>query len=75
MQPLSTVESPAFRKLMNSVCAIQLPDSKSFTQHLDKVYNMVVSKIKQTLEVVDTVLTTVDVWTAHHSSYLGMTVH
>ena len=60
---------------MNSVCAIQLPDSKSFTQHLDKVYDILVSKIKQTLEAVDTVSTIVDVWTAHHRSYLRMTVH
>ena len=32
------------------------------------------SKIKQILEKIDVVCTTVDVWTAHHS-YLGMTVH
>ena len=35
MQPLSPVESPAFRKLMNSICTTQLPDRKSFTQHFD----------------------------------------
>ena len=75
MQPLSTVESPDFQKLMNSICTIQLPDRKSFTQHLDKEYDSMVSKVKQALEAVDTVLTTVDVWTAHHRSYLGMTVH
>ena len=61
MQPLSTVESPAFQKLMNSICTTQLPDRKSFTQHLDKVYDSMVSKVKQTLEAVDTVSTTVDV--------------
>ena len=75
MQPLSTVESPAFRKHMNSICTTQLPDRKSFTQHLDKVYDSMVSKVKQTLKAVDTVSTTVDVWMAHHRSYLGMTVH
>lgn len=75
MQPLTTVESPAFRKLMNSICTTQLPDRKSFTQHLDKVYDLMVSKVKQTLEAVNTVSTTVDVWTAHHRSYLGMTAH
>ena len=32
-------------------------------------------KIKETLEGVDNVSTTADVWTAHHRSYLGMTVH
>ena len=75
MQPLSTVKSPTFQKLINSICTTQLPDRKSFTQHLDKVFDTMVSKVKQTLEAVDTVLTTADVWTAHHRSYLGMNVH
>ena len=33
------------------------------------------SKIKQILENIDVVCTTVDAWTAHHRSYLGMTAH
>ena len=75
MQPLSTVESPAFRKLISNICATQIPDRKSFIQHIDKVYDSMLSKIKQILEKIDVVCTTVDVWTAHHRSYLGMTVH
>jgi len=75
MQPLTTVESPAFRKLIGSVCSYQLPDRKSFTQHLDKLYDSMVKKVKEALEVIDGVSTTADVWTAHHRSYLGMTVH
>ena len=75
MQPLSTVESPAFRKLINNICTTQIPDRKSFTEHLDKVYDSMLGKVKQVLEVVDVVCTTVDVWTAHHRSYLGMTAH
>ena len=75
MQPLSTVESPAFRKLIGSICPTQLPDRKSFTVYLDTVYDSMVSKVKETLEAVDIVSTTVDVWTAHHRSYLGMTAH
>ena len=73
MQPLSTVESPSFRKLINNICSTQIPDRKSFTLHLDKVYDLMLSKIKQILEKLDVVCTTVDVWTAHHRSYLGMT--
>ena len=75
MQPLTTVESPAFRKLMASVCPYQLPDRKSFTQYLDKLYDIMVKKVKELLETVDGVSTTADVWTAHHRNYLGMTVH
>jgi len=75
MRPLSTVESPAFRKLINSVCPTQLPDRKSFTAYLDTVYDPMVDKVKKTLQKVDIVSTTVDVWTAHHRSFLDMTVH
>lgn len=75
MQPLSTVESPAFRRLIDNICTTQIPDRKSFTLHLDEVYESMLSKIKQMLEKIDIVCTTVDAWTAHHRSYLGMTVH
>ena len=34
-----------------------------------------VKKVKEALEGVDGVSTTVDEWTANHRSYLGMTVH
>ena len=75
MQPLSTVDSLAFRKLIGSICPYQVPDRKSFTQHLEKLYDLMVKKVKETLEAVDGVSTTADVWTANHRSYLGMTVH
>ena len=74
MRPLSTVESPAFRKLLGSICSTQLPNRKAFTAYLDTVYYSMVSKVKKTLETVDIVFTT-DIWTAHHRSFMGMTVH
>ena len=61
VQPLSTVESPAFRKLIGSICPYQLPDRKSLTQHLDKLYDLMVKKVKEVLEAVDGVSTTADV--------------
>ena len=75
LQPLTTVASPAFCKLIGSVCPYQLPDRKSFTQLLKKIYDMMVKKVKEVLEAVNGVSTTADVWTVHHRSYLGMTVH
>ena len=74
MQPLLTVESPVFCKLISNINFVP-PKFQSFTLHLDKVYDLILSKIKQMLEKIDVVCTTVDVWTAHHRSYLGMTVH
>ena len=75
MQPLSTVESPAFRKLIASICPYQLPDQKSFTQRLEKLYDLMIKKVKEALEAVYGVSTIAGVWTANHRSYLGLTVH
>jgi len=72
MQPLSTVESS---RLVGSICPYQLPDQKSFTQHLDNLYDIVGRKVKEVLELVDGISTTADIWTAHRCSYLGMTIH
>ena len=57
-QPLSTVESPASKKLLGSIFLIQLPSRKFFTVYLDTIYDSMVSKVKKTLETVDMVLTT-----------------
>jgi len=73
--PLSTVESPAFRKLISGISSAQVPDRKSFTQHLDKAYDEMERKVKESLENIDSASTTADVWTAHNRSYFGMTVH
>ena len=62
MQP--TMESPAFRKLLGSICPTHLLDRKSFTVYLDTVNNAMASKVKQTPETIDIVSTAVDVWTA-----------
>ena len=72
MQPLSTVESPAFQKLIGSICPYQLTDRKSFAQNLNKLYDSMVRKVKEALKGVST---TADVWSSNHRSYLGMTVH
>ena len=64
-----------FGNLIGSICPYQLPDWKSFTQHLEKLYDLMVKKVKEALEAVDGVSATADVWTANHQSYFGMTVH
>ena len=60
---------------MNSIHTTQLPEIKSSTQRLDKVYDLMASAIKQTLRAVDTVSTTVDIWMSHYRSYLMMIVN
>jgi len=77
MLPLSTVESPAFKRLIDQIspCPVQLPNRKTLSLHLEQAYKSMIKKIKETLEGVDKVSTTADVWTSHQRSYLGMTVH
>ena len=77
MLPISTVESPAFSKLVYGVSSsnLQLPSRRSMTVFLDKAYDLMIATVKGTLETVESVCTTADVWTANRRSYMGMTVH
>ena len=77
MMPLSTVESPAFRKLISSFSSgeVSMPDRKSFTSHLDKIFASMEQMVKNILDTTTFVCTTADVWTAHNRSFFGMTVH
>ena len=77
MLPLTRVESPAFKKLVDELSPhpVQLPDRKTLSSHLEQSHELMMKKIKEILEGVDKVSTTADVWMAHHRSYLGMTVH
>ena len=77
MLPLTTVESPAFKKLIDSFSLhpVQLPDRKTISSHMEQAYESMMKKIKENLAEVEKVSTTADVWTAHHKSYLGMMVH
>ena len=45
--PLSTVELPAFRRLIRGISSAQVPDRKSFTQHLDKGYDEMEKKLSK----------------------------
>ena len=69
---LWTLET-AFRVLIGGISSAQVPDGKSFTLHLDKVFEGIEQRGKGALEVTDVVSTTADIWTGHNRSYLGMT--
>ena len=75
MLPLSTADSPAFRKLIGGVYSTQVPGRKALTLHLDKVFVSMEPKLKAILEKVDFVCTTADVWKACNRGFFGMTLH
>ncbi|XDV11624.1 hypothetical protein PO909_000513 [Leuciscus waleckii] len=78
MQPVSTVESPAFRQLVSMItCSggTQQMGRKTFSNYLDKEYSKVESELKTTFEGLDYIATTADIWSVHNNSFLGMTAH
>uniref|UniRef100_A0A8C2Q316 HAT C-terminal dimerisation domain-containing protein n=1 Tax=Cyprinus carpio TaxID=7962 RepID=A0A8C2Q316_CYPCA len=74
MLPLSTIESPRFRKILDKIPATRKPtsDRKTFSHYMDKCYSDMESKLKRTFESLDHVCTTADIWSANNKSYLGM---
>ena len=53
MLPLSTVESPSFRKLINALSStsVQLPDRKSLSSYLEKAFESMIKKVKEALHI------------------------
>ena len=75
MLPLSTADSPAFRKLIGGVYSTQIPGRKALTLHLDKVFVSMEPKLKEILKKVDFVCTVADVGKSCNRGFFGMTAH
>uniref|UniRef100_A0A3Q3F7Q8 BED-type domain-containing protein n=1 Tax=Labrus bergylta TaxID=56723 RepID=A0A3Q3F7Q8_9LABR len=67
MLPLSTVNSPAFKKFH------VLPDRKTFAKDLDKADAVMEKELKKTLDAQQYVSTTADIWSANNKSFMGVT--
>jgi len=52
MLPLSTVDSPTFRKLIGGVCSTQVPGRKALTSHLDNLFISMRPKFKEILKLI-----------------------
>uniref|UniRef100_A0A3P9D5A2 BED-type domain-containing protein n=1 Tax=Maylandia zebra TaxID=106582 RepID=A0A3P9D5A2_9CICH len=78
MLPINTVDSPSFRaiikKIPTSVNA-ELPHRTTFTSYLEKEFTEMERNLKATLNEIDFVSTTADIWTANNRSYMGVTLH
>ena len=79
MLPISTVESPAFRNILRKIQTADgqesTSDRKTFANYLDKCYSKMGSELKSTIESLEYMSTTADIWTCHNKSFLGMTAH
>uniref|UniRef100_A0A1A8L117 HAT C-terminal dimerisation domain-containing protein n=2 Tax=Nothobranchius pienaari TaxID=704102 RepID=A0A1A8L117_9TELE len=78
MLPISTVDSESFRRIIDKIptkSGVKLPQRKSFSEYLEREYDIMNSNLKATLEEVDFVSTTAHIWTVNNKSFLGVTVH
>ncbi|QQP56940.1 Uncharacterized protein FKW44_001779 [Caligus rogercresseyi] len=78
MLPLSTVDSPTFRAIIKKIPlspSVKLPYRKAYTSWLDRKFTSMESALKSSLEGIEFVSTTADLWTANNKSFLGVTVH
>ncbi|KAJ8011289.1 hypothetical protein DPEC_G00056600 [Dallia pectoralis] len=79
MLPLNTVDSPSFRAIINMIPTTtvnaELPHRTAFSYYMEKEYAAMEINLKATLNEVDFVSTTADIWTANNRSYIGVTLH
>ncbi|KAL3981353.1 GON-4-like protein [Sarotherodon galilaeus] len=62
------------KKIPTSVNA-ELPHRTTFTSYLEKEFTVMERNLKTTLNEIDFVSTTTDIWTANNRSYMGVTLH
>lgn len=79
MTPLSIVESKSFEKLIVGANKLsktpKILNRHSLIRRIEEEYSQAMTKIKQSLQVVDFVCTSADIWSSSKRSYLGMTIH
>uniref|UniRef100_A0A3B3SME0 BED-type domain-containing protein n=1 Tax=Paramormyrops kingsleyae TaxID=1676925 RepID=A0A3B3SME0_9TELE len=70
MLPISTVDSPSFRGLIDK---IRTRNNAGLPQR--KEYATMEANLRAALQAVNFVSTTADFWTSHNKSYMGVTIH
>jgi hypothetical protein len=75
MRPLSTVEKPAFKALVERLSGKSVMCRKSLTKHLNDRYLSMIKSITENIQTVNHICTTADIWSVNHQSYMGMTGH
>jgi hypothetical protein len=76
LQPFSTTEKPAFRNLIMTLAPNRtIMCRKTVMARIDERYKCMRQKLINLLQKQRFVATTTDCWSAHHRSYIGVTVH
>lgn len=73
MRPLSTVEKPAFRALLENVAGqnIAFPGRRGVGKELEAKFDRMIATMKDVLSTKKFVSTSADIWSSRCASYLG----
>lgn len=76
VQPFSLVENASFREMIAGISGGRTHMcKKTLMQRIERGSQNMKEAITETLQDVQTVCTTADIWTAHHRSFMGITCH
>lgn len=76
VQPFSLVENASFREMIAGISGGRTHMCrKTLMQRIERGFQNMKEAITETLQDVQTVCTTADIWTAHHRSFMGITCH
>lgn len=76
VQPFSLVENASFREMIAGISGGRTHMCrKTLMQRIERGSQNMKEAITETLQDVQTVCTTADIWTAHHRSFMGITCH
>uniref|UniRef100_A0A8D0D640 BED-type domain-containing protein n=1 Tax=Sander lucioperca TaxID=283035 RepID=A0A8D0D640_SANLU len=76
VQPFSLVENASFREMNAGISGGRTPMCrKTLMQRIERGSQNMKKALTETLQDVQTVCTTADIWTAHHRSFMGITCH
>ncbi|CAL8135177.1 unnamed protein product [Orchesella dallaii] len=83
MSPISVIENPAFRKLVNGIIQITMgsgsvvsvPTRKTIVTRIRDMYLAKTLEIDKLLSQQKWICATADIWSSSHRSFLGVTCH
>lgn len=54
---------------------LEIPSRRTLGRQIDDNYNRAVEHLKQTLQNINYISTTADIWSTKHKSFMGVTAH
>ncbi|XP_073809273.1 uncharacterized protein isoform X2 [Danio rerio] len=76
VQPISILEQPGFRKLIEALSrGKRVMSPNAFVTRLEMAFDKMKTELKAKLSKVQTLCTTADIWSVQDRSYFGMTCH